>query len=1403
MARVILPFREPGTSYWQRTAHTYPATADLLARERVDMDTDSLVLWVPFQALRTGRGNLFDWADTTFAYPYKVLATLLMAAAHATARNSRVVVTYSTPADGSAGPEDGYYLVVYPLRQNGHEDDEGASQALLDAEDKDLTPHAASLMTADVWIARRFMSVSGIAALAELGCRPLPPPPKSNAQEEEDDEEGDAQNKKKKAPPLRLHQSEHKFWACLEAMFITGKLSAVVQQIMARHDDPYAYGGRNLDRQAAAQVYRADVAVQTHNYIGGGVYGLSAEELRQREEAHARELNSHYPSRPGGFVPTHPRLSFMVPPNRHHPGWIAEYRMPHEMPYVNIDDPQVVRWCNAAMALARANGQNPTFDEVLARFVSKHQTEVAHSPPPIYDWVDMMRARYKSGRESVQVLDQIFASQMASYMNPDNPDIGHCARTVCAWMEENMPRNTWADISFVQTHPEDDAFTAGMRMLQAVMNHGVCLSGGHELFRALIILISMERCSFSHEGGSSQVLATGLPGAGKSNIMTLFRKGCPPNLFSSTAWKSALADTSNSTEIGGIRFEDEATLGRLGISDTQKTDPSSALQLALNGGPTDCASKGNEVGANIDKQTLGGEHKTVSEMLVLKEMPDGTKVRVKQTSTTFRTGVSVGFSNYPFDCAPAIAQRTWGVFVGEDPRRKTVKAALLFPQMMSEELFAKWTNMNKRRMALFQLLHIGIAAGFLPDVEKTQLGLVLARFCSSMEAMSSPVITARIALRASRYIRWQAMDSGLLLFGLFENPTRSYALTDLRKVMALSSVTWSTIVSTVTLPDIGFGLGEVTRLVVLAIRDRFYRNYRDGYQLTGHVLSDRVPALEHLNVADFARYIAKEINSMLGGQLTPAQIVYQVGMMMNDRLCSATTAGRRVPLILRSNNKRIPHIEMLGAYLRNSRGPALDAIISCIPSSTELDPPQPDSLVFTSYVGTDGKYTTVRIPKRENPDDASGDLRDSEIEAEYQQLEDQLQQIGGEIDSLRRQLRLWVEGHAMQVASNLASTVGDLERARKEAEDARRHRERVFGTAFLAGERRADAPDDSELPDGLRELDPRRDPEELVAPYMAEKARIKGLLEEKQEQARGVSASMASLAMVNPVTLRRGLVATTSNARDATAVDRDYASKWGVELPEQGAEAELTDAGFSRAQLQACGFTPDEIPVHAGYAPNTRRLLAARAAVDLAFVALRDAVKVLLEREKAYAEARAGPDGDASELRAREEMRDSVGEWARLMRAVCKAGRIWQHTRQNMIGANSPLDFAWAQYWVKTHFGGIYKKREQAAVLESLATMFLAGCNSNLDLFVEAGVRCADSMGFLGISSPEVRAALRPQYHSHEEPAAAVAPESRRREREEETMHDSDSDGPDDSSDNGSRASKRSRVEDAQPVLSM
>jgi hypothetical protein len=1373
-------------------------TLDLLRRERVDVDSTSPVMWVPFSALRTGRRHLFDFADGAFAYPYKVLSTILMAAAHATGHRSRVVISYSAPADDASGPSDGYYLVVYTTRAL---DGPNGEDELASVEDADLKPHDARKMTASTWIKRRLMSVSGIAALAELGCVPLPPPPTPAAaaaggadRGEDGDEAGEGEDgggmapaKKKYSPVLRLHPSEHGFWGCMDQMFVVGKLAAVVRQYMARWDDPYTVGGRNQDRAAIEQAFAEGVAVQAHNYVGGGMH-VSAHP--ERDAAHRRELSEHHPhDLPGFFVPKNSRLSFLVPPNRNHPGWISEYHMPHLVPYVDINNPDVIRWCNAAMVTARADGANPTFDEVLARVATQHQTEVAHASPPIYEWVEMMKKRYKSGRESRQALDQIYADQMSTYMNPDNADIGHCSRVVCAWMETNMPRNTWADMPFVQTHPDDDGFTAGMRLLQTVMNHAICLSGGHELFRALILLISMERCSFSHEGGSSQVLATGLPGAGKSNIMTLYRKGCPDGIITSTAYKSALANTANTTVIGGIDFADELSLGRLGISDNQKTDPTSALQLALNGGPTDCASKGNEVGANIDKMKLGGENMVQTEMLVVVDKPDGTKERVKTVTNTFTVGVSCGFSNFPFGPAPAIDQRTYSIFVAEDPRRKAVNAALLSPHLVSEELFAKWTQLNKRRLALFQLIHVGIAAGFLPDVDRVQLGQVLARFVASMEAMSCPVITGRTVLRASRYIRWQAMDTGMLLYALFSNPTRSCTMPDLRSVMALSSVTWSMIVSTVTLPDIGFGLGEAARLVLAAIRDRYFRNWRDGHQLTGHVLSDRVPQLEHLPISDFVRYIARDISPTLGGQLTPAQILYQIGMMTNDRLTSPTTAGRRIPLILYVNTERIAHIRLLGAYLRNTHGPALAAIISCIPSSTDAEVSQRDMTVFTSCVGPDGNYIPVRIPRREVVDDGDGGMRESEVESEFHHLEKKLDEIGGEIDSLRTSLRRWVEGHAMQISSNLVSTAGDVERARKEAAEARRHQERVYSTVFDMGENREVATDDSELPEGMRELDPRFDPAEDVAAYMAEKARIKALLDEKQEMAKAVSASMASMAMVNPVTLRRGLVTTTSNLRDATSGDREFASKWGVELPAPLPDAVMTDTDFSRTQLQACGFTPEEIILHAGYAPNTQRLLAARAAVDAAFVALRDVVAAQLEHDRTYSEMHIQP-GDEADVRTKDEMRRSVSYWGTLVRALCKAGRVWQHTRQNMIGANSPLDMPWSLYWCKTHFGNIYKTRDQQAALENLASLFMAGCAANMQVAIDAAVRCADSMGFVRLNGVEVRTALQPDSQAHEAIPSAASDRCRGRAR------------PGDDDDDVSQRRTRPRT-DEEPVLSM
>ncbi len=1333
MSKAILHVKKHASCYWQRHGNAYPVNAALLGRLHVKLDERALAVFVPFGALRAGRRHLLDFSDKAFSYPFRVMVTVLLAVAHATASMCRLAVSYAPAPPGATKADSGYFLVLYPRENQVEDEDE-------EADTSDVTAYSARTMSAPEWIRERLMRVASLDQLAELGIKHLPKPkqPAPSAGVGEDDEDGEGGGgggkKQRKPPTPHLNEREHVFWTALSPAFTRSKMYSVVCGYMARLRLSGDGGGYMSDTDALLEALDVQSAVGVRRLYGYTDPNLSLERELERCDPHGTRT----------FVPPVPHEAYMVPEDRHHPSEIAAYHMPHKQPFVNVDDPTVIRWVDAAIEAARADGRNITRDQAIDMWTAQLQTEVSHSPPPVYQWLAMMKKRYASGAESRAKLDRIFVDLLRWYMNPDSTEIGQFSSSVCAWMEDNMPHNTWANMRFVQTNPDDDIFTANQRLVQAVMNHGMGISGGHEMLTALIILVSMERVSLDGEGGTSMLVTTGPAGSGKSRIHNLIKKGLPAH-YSSLAHQSALAQTGVGTTLGGVTFFDEASLSMLGYPSSQKLDVETVLKMALQGGPNDCASGDNETLNSINKQTLGGEKLIQTAHLELVELPDGSgrKERQRVVTDTFYTGVYLANTNFPLGFPDAIAGRIYGVFVFDDPNRQALIAALSSRDISAPQFVSVWAEMNKRRTALFQLLHVGIAGGFLPDVDPGEVGLVLARVVSCMEAMCCPVLSTRIVLRVQRFIRWQAMDTGLTLFALIRNPTKSFEMEDLRLVMACASPTWSNVISTVTRPNIGFGTGDVTCLIIRAIINRFYRSLRKNQNYVGYVKSDRCARLDGASLAQFVRVIAGEIAPSLP-DLSPPQLIFYLAMMLNNRLTSPVVSGRRVPMILRTEENRPPYIELMGSYLREPRGPALAAVLACVPVSVDIRNPQPTILAPTSYVGRDGKFEFVEAPRRVHMvvDEDTGDVYDPEVRRAYEEKEADLQQANDRLDQAQSALYRLVRVNAVVCATNTAATENDHQAARREAEQQRAKQARVFGDNGLPGATADGEPsDDSELPPNMREPDERLDDAEMVAVYNAEKTRIKTEIERLKGEASVIRAWMTSMSIMNPVTLSHGLIKVTSNVRDASPSDRLFASRWGVDLPVPRSHLDpltTTDATFSEVQLKACGFTAEEIQRHVGFAPNTRRYLHARALVDAAFGELCDEVVRLVSAERGRAGGMADDEDEGGGL----ALNDATDKWAGLMAALYKAAGNWQGVRAGMTGATDPMDQPWARYWAETHFQPHGQVFTGTVVIENVATFFLAACSQNMAVAIEVATQASASMGLVGVGSSTVRSAV-------------------------------------------------------------
>lgn len=1359
MSKAFLPVKKHASCYWQRHGDAYPVNGALLGRLRVKLDERALAVFVPFGALRAGRKHLLDFSVNAFSYPFKVMTMVLLAAAHATANTCRLAVSYAPCPPGVTKADSGYFLVLYP-RAREPDDEEEEDEA---ADASEVTAYSARKMSAYEWISERLMSAGSLDQLAELGLKhlpkPRPPPPSAGGGEDDEEAEGGGGGKKQRKPPApRLNEREHVFWGALSPAFVRSKMYSVVCGYMARIRLSGEGGGYMTDTAALLEALNVQSAVGMRRLYGYADPDLSLE----------RELERYDPRGTRTFVPPSPHEAYMVPEDHHHPAEIAAYHMPHRQPFVNVDDPTVSRWVDAVIEAARADGRNITRDQATDMWTAQLQTEVSHSPPPVYEWLAMMKKRYVSGAESRAKLDRIFVDLVGWYMNPDSTEIGQFSSAVCAWMVDNMPHNTWANLRFVQTNPDDDIFTANQRLLQAVMNHGMGISGGHELFSALVITVSMERATLDGEGGSSMLVAMGPPGSGKSRAHNLIKLGLPAG-YSSLAHQSALAQTGVGTTLGGVTFFDEASLSMLGYPSSQKLDVETVLKMALQGGPNDCASGDNETLNSINKQTLGGEKLIQTAHLELVELPDGSgrKERQRVVTDTFYTGAYLANTNFPLGFPDAIAGRIYGVYVFDDPNRQALIAALSSRDIAAPQFVSVWAEMNKRRTALFQLLHVGIAGGFLPDVDAGEVGLVLARVVSCMEAMCCPVLSTRIVLRVQRFIRWQAMDAGLTLFALIRNPTKSFEMEDLRLVMACASPTWSNVISTVTRPNIGFGTGDVIRLIIGAIKHHFYRNLRKGRNYIGYVKSDPYDPLEGASRGQFVRVIADEIAPTLP-DLSPPQLVFFLGMMLNNRLTSPTDSGRRVPLILRAEDKKHKFIELLGSYLREPRGPALAAVLACVPVSADIPNAQPTIHAPTSYIGKDGKFQFVEAPRRAHMvvDEETGEAYDPEVRRAYEEQEDELQQANDRLHQAHSALYRLVRVSAVVRATNAAATENDHQTALREAEKQHARQARVFGEGDASGAVVYEGPsDDSELPPGMREPDERLDDAEMVAVYIASKTRIKAEIERLKGDASAIRSAMTGMAIQNPMTLSHGLVKVTSNVRDASQADRLFANRWGVQLPvprSHLAQLTTTDATFSEVQLRACGFTGDEIQRHVGFAPNTRRYLRARALVDTAFGELCDETVRHVTAERARAGGMAGDEDEDEEESDGAALKGATHKWAGLMAALYKAAGNWQATRAGMTGATDPMDQAWARYWTETHFQPHAAVFKDTAAVENVATFFLAACRQDQAVAVEMAVQGSNSMGFVDVGSATVRAAV---VDALERLAPSTAQPNRRRAR--------------------------------------
>ena len=149
MSRAPLPVLPHASRYWQRHDWAYPVDARLLSQLDVKLDERALAVFVPFGALNAGRKHLLDFSENAFAYPFKVMVTVLLAAAHATANSCRLAVVYAPCPSNAVKSDSGYFLVLYPKTSADMEEDM--------PEEEVPTAYSARGMSAHEWISERLM----------------------------------------------------------------------------------------------------------------------------------------------------------------------------------------------------------------------------------------------------------------------------------------------------------------------------------------------------------------------------------------------------------------------------------------------------------------------------------------------------------------------------------------------------------------------------------------------------------------------------------------------------------------------------------------------------------------------------------------------------------------------------------------------------------------------------------------------------------------------------------------------------------------------------------------------------------------------------------------------------------------------------------------------------------------------------------------------------------------------------------------------------------------------------------------------------------------------------------------------------------------------------------------------